>query len=309
VEVKSDGPAVEAQGSGFLITPQGHLLSAAHGVYGNSNATAWINGSRYPAQVLATDTNLDVALLKLESDKPFKHLAFSGDTNYRMGQEAFTMGFPMVEILGTSPRLNKGLLSSTVGLEDDPKQVQFSAEIQPGNSGGPLLNPGAQVIGVVVSTLNPLNVLMRSGGNLPQNVNFAVKNGPILEFLKHSGIELPPPPESATTGGFEAARDALAIVRSGSVRDEDLTTPSLVCFVSYLSFWDMWYRFRVFQVEFRDAKTGKTVLKTGQYGDNVFSSEDGVMDRTFKEIHAIFFPGRPNPFGEAKKKKPTPEPK
>ena len=53
------------------------MLTAAHGVQGNSNATAWISGSRYLAKVLATDTNLDVALLQLEEDKPFKHLSLS----------------------------------------------------------------------------------------------------------------------------------------------------------------------------------------------------------------------------------------
>ncbi len=306
VEVKADGPAIDSQASGFVITSQGHLLTSAHGIEGNQMATIWINGSRHPAKVLATDTNLDVALLQIEGDKSFPYLSFSADTNYHMGQDAFTMGFPLVEVLGTSPRLNKGLISSAVGLQDDPNQVQFSAEVQPGNSGGPLLNSSGQIIGLVISTLNPMNVLMRSGGNLPQNVNFAAKNGPVLAFLKQAGVE-PPAAGNAGSGGFDAARDSLAIVRAGLVTDEDLASPSLICFVKYLSFWDMWYRFRVFHVEFRDTKTGKTVLKAGQYGDNVFSTEDRVLDRTFREIFAQFHPGRPNPFGEEKDKSGSPK--
>src|SRR6185295_2823934 len=115
--------------------------------------------------------------------EPFRPLPFAADTNYHMGQDAFTMGFPLAEVLGVAPRLNKGLVSSTVGMEDNPKQLQVSAEVQPGSSGAPLLNERGEAIGVVAATLNPMNVLARTGGNLPQNVNFAIKAGPVHEFL------------------------------------------------------------------------------------------------------------------------------
>jgi hypothetical protein len=309
VEVKLDGQGIVTQGSGFVFTPQGHLLTCSHVVHEQNVATVWINGVRYPAKVLATDTNLDIALLKVEGNKPFKYLTIAPDKSYRMGQEVFTMGFPLVEMLGSSPRLNKGLVSSTVGMEDNPKQIQISAEVQPGNSGGPVLDSDGNVIGLVIATLNPMNVLARSGGSLPQNVNFGVKNSSILEFIRNAGVEVPlpdggPPP----AGGFESTRDSLAIVRTGNVSEEDLNAPSLACVVKYLSFWDMWYRFRIFHMEFHDTKTGKLVLRAGQYADNPFSSEDGVIEKTFVEIYPVFFPGHPNPFKE-KKEKPKPEPK
>jgi len=308
VEVQPDGQGIGSQGSGFVFTPQGHLLTCAHVVKGPDVATVWINGVRYPAKVLATDTNLDVALLQVVGEKSFKYLTFAPDKTYRMGQEVFTMGFPLVEILGTSPRLNKGLVSSTVGMEDNPKQIQISAEVQPGNSGGPLLNADGTVMGLVIATLNPMNVLMRSGGNLPQNVNFGIKNSAIFEFIGNAGVELPVPEAKPMNDGFETARGSLAIVRAGDIRDEDLAAPSVACLVKYLSFWDIWYRFRVFHMEFRDTKTGKLVLKAGQYADNPFSSEEGVIEKTFAEIYPKFFPDHPNPFKETKAK-PQPEPK
>jgi serine protease Do len=306
VEVQPDGPVIGSQGSGFVFTPKGHLLTCAHIIKGTDVATIWLNGTRYPAKVLATDTNLDVALLQVAGQKPFKHLTFAPNKIYRMGQEVFTMGFPLVEILGTSPRLNKGLVSSTVGMEDNPKQIQISAEVQPGNSGGPLLDADGAVIGLVIATLNPMNVLIRSGGSLPQNVNFGIKNDAIWEFVRGAGVELPAPDGKPIIDGFESARDSLAIVRAGDVRDEDLTTPSVVCLVKYLSLWDVWYRFRAFHMEFRDLKTGTVVLKAGQYRDDPFSSEDGVLDRTFAEIYPKFFPDHANPF-KGTKVKPTPE--
>jgi len=308
VEVRPGGPAIGSQGSGFVFTSQGHLLTCAHVVEGTNVATVWIEGARYPAKVLSVDTNLDVALLQVESGKPFKPLPFAPETTYRMGQEVFTMGFPLVELLGTSPRLNKGLVSSTVGMGDDPKQIQISAEVQPGNSGGPLLDADGKVIGLVISTLNPMNVLARSGGSLPQNVNFGIKNSSMLDFIRSAGVQLPATNGSSTADGFDAARESLAIVRVGNVRDEDLVAPSMICYVRYFSLWDMWYRFRIFHVEFRDAKTDKLILKAGQYADNPFSSEGGVIEKTFMEIYPKFFPNRPNPFKESETK-PAPEPK
>src|SRR5256885_1274901 len=83
-------------------------------------------------------------------------------------------------------RINKGLVSSAFGIADDTNHVQFSAAVQPGNSGGPLLNERVEVIGVVEATLSASSLLLQ--GSLPQNVNFAIKNGPVREFLGAAGI-------------------------------------------------------------------------------------------------------------------------
>jgi hypothetical protein len=308
VEVSADGKGGGSQGTGFVVSEKGHLLTCEHVVRHYDFATVWIEGKRHSAKVIATDTNLDVALLKISDNSNFKPLTFDTSLTYRMGQEVYSMGFPLVEILGTSPRLNKGLISSTVGMEDNAEQIQVSAEVQPGNSGGPLLDVHGNVAGLVISTLNPLNVLARSGGNLPQNVNFAVKTQPLIEFLSKSGVQVSNSPTERTPADFENARLSLALVRAGDVKDEDLVAPSLVCIVRYLSFWDVWYRFRVFHIEFRDAKTGKMILHAGQYADNPFSSENIVLEKTFKEIYTKLFPDRPNPFS-TKKESPAPQPR
>ncbi|MBI3853860.1 MAG: trypsin-like peptidase domain-containing protein [Verrucomicrobia bacterium] len=308
VEMKKDGPPLESQGSGFVLTPEGQLLTCAHVLEGQTNATVWIQSKRYVGRVVTMDTNLDLALITVDgAHDPFRPLPFASDTNYHMGQDAYTMGFPLAEVLGTAPRLNKGLISSTVGMEDNPKQLQVSAEVQPGSSGAPLLNERGEAIGIVAATLNPMNVLARTGGNLPQNVNFAIKAGPIHEFLATANITLPAAAENQKSG-FEEAKASLALVRGGIVEEADLKQPALLCRYVYASIWDVWFRFRVFHIEFYDLKKGEWVLKAGQYGDNMFSSEDGVLDRTFEEICAKFFPERPNPF-KGTKTKPKPEPK
>ncbi len=295
VEIKKDAPAM-LQGTGFVITPAGHLLTCAHVVRGSTNATVWINAQRYPCQVLSADTNLDLALLQVEGSHPaFTPLAMQTSTNYSLGQDAFSMGFPLAGILGNAPRLNKGLISATVGLDDDPKYVQFSAPVQPGNSGGPLLDSKSEVIGVIASTLNPMKVLMQSGGDLPQNVNFAIKMDSIQKFLAAAKITLPAAGTPVPTT-FDDAQKSLGLIRAGDVSDEELKEPALFCAYQYVSLWDMWFRFQAVQILFFDLKKGNLVLKCGQYQDDPFSSEDGELDRLFAEIAGKFFPDRPNPF-------------
>jgi hypothetical protein len=190
-------------------------------------------------------------------------------------------------------------------MADDTNHVQFSAAVQPGNSGGPLLNERAEVIGVVEATLSALNVLSR--GSLPQNVNFAIKNGPVREFLGAAGIRPCDSVNGQNPVTFEQAGSSIGLVRAGIVESTSLKSPELICIYSYISKWDLWYRFQAFQIDFFDKQTSKLVLRVGQYGDNMVSSEDGQMDRAFEEICRKFFPNEPNPF-KGKKQKPAPEP-
>jgi hypothetical protein len=295
VEIKPDSPPIDMQGSGFVISPQGHVLTCAHVIENLTNATIWIEDVRYPCRVLASDTNLDLAVLLVEGSHPtFRALQFGSETNYNLGQDVFTMGFPLVEVLGVSPRLNKGLVSANVGMNDNPNYLQISTPVQPGNSGGPLLNAHGEVIGVVTSTLNPMKVLLRTGGDLPQNVNFAIKLGSVRNFLTSSKITLPVSEKVAEN--FDEAQEAVALVRCGNVTDEDLKQSALVCACHYFSIFDYWWRFRYIEIQFFDEKKGDLVLKVGQYRDDPFSSEDGELKRIFSEISAKFFPDRPNLF-------------
>jgi serine protease Do len=291
--VSSNTP-VASQGTGFIITPEGHILTCAHVIDPLTNATVWINNIRYPCSVLVCDTNSDLALLHVEADHlPFRPMQFAAQTNYAMGQDVYTMGFPLVGVLGSEPRLNKGLLSATVGMNDDPKSVQVSAAVQPGNSGGPLLNPRGETIGIVSATLNPLSVAAQTGGAIPQNVNFAIKANIIRAFLETNHITLPA--SSTNDDGFEGAKKSLALVRAGNVTDEDLKQPTLVCLFGYYSVFDYWWRFRQIEIEFIDLKTHSAVFKIVQNGDSM-TAENGELDKLFATISDKFFPGQRNPF-------------
>jgi hypothetical protein len=177
-------------------------------------------------------------------------------------------------------------------MNDDTNFVQVSVPIQPGNSGGPLLNADGEVIGVVSSTLNPMGILMRTGNALPQNVNFAIKLASIRKFLAASQITLS---TNAGGGSFDEAERSIALVRSGDVTDQELKAPELLCACAYQSEHDFNWHFHLIQIGFADAKTGKRVFLVVQGFGNI--SEDKELDHMFSIISAKFFPNQPNPFG------------
>ncbi len=278
----------EPQGSGFVLSREGHILTCAHLVKDKKDATVWISGKRFEADVIKQDVEKDLAILKIRppGGLVLKPLKVAGEDKVSMGEDVFTMGFPMSKVLGNAPRLTKGLVNSTVGFKDNPDQLQVSAEIQPGNSGSPLFNNRREVIGVVTSTLNPLNVMAKSGGLLPQNVNFAIKTGPIRTFLEQSGFSHTQSGEISNPSSFEEAKDSIVQVYGGIVPDEK---PSeLVCTIHYQYFWDLWWRFRVLRIRFYDMETGKLLLEAGQYRDTLFTTEDVVLNRTLEEIRRRF---------------------
>jgi hypothetical protein len=85
--------------------------------------------------------------------------------------------------------MTKGEISSLSGLQDDPRHWQISVPVQPGNSGGPLFDEAGNVIGVILSKLDAIKVA-KFTGDLPQNVNYAVKSIYALPLLKPFGADL-----------------------------------------------------------------------------------------------------------------------
>jgi hypothetical protein len=101
----------------------------------------------------------------------------------RPGETVATVGFPNPGLQGFSPKLTKGEISSLAGSQDDPKHFQISLPVQPGNSGGALVDARGNVVGVVVAKLSQRAALATTG-TLAENVNYAVKSSFLLSFLE-----------------------------------------------------------------------------------------------------------------------------
>ena len=289
--VNKDNPLQGSQGTGFIISTDGYVLSCAHIFKNTKKATLWIKGKRYSAKVIHSDEENDLALLKIDAagGSKFQPLPIPKGTVYKMGQEVYTIGFPLSDMLGNAPRLNKGLISATSGLKDDPNQLQISVEVQPGNSGSPLLNKNGSVVGIVQGTLNPLSVLARTGGSLPQNVNFALKNSKIYEFIQKCGEPVAIDSVPDRNVEFDQASQSVAQLRSGDISDAFLKQPKMICIIAYQSIFDLfWYKFRIFQMDFYDMESGRLLLRAGQHGEGPYDTENKVINKTIEQVRSHF---------------------
>jgi hypothetical protein len=169
-----------SSGSGFAIDSQ-FVVTNEHVVHGCPNMGVRMPGVWQPAVVVALDERNDLAVLKVQQSTPAR-LAFRADQRIKLGESVLALGYPLQGIGASSMNLTTGTVSALAGLADDSRFFQFTAPVQPGNSGGPLLDQSGNVIGVVTSKLSPLWAA-QAIGDLPQNVNFAIRASVIQSFL------------------------------------------------------------------------------------------------------------------------------
>jgi hypothetical protein len=117
-------------------------------------------------------------------------------------------GYPLQGLLAYGANVTTGIVSGLAGPQNDNRIVQHTAPVQPGNSGAPLLDRSGAVIGVVISKINALKVA-KIIGDIPQNINFAVRGDPTRRFLRSHGINV----QSAGGGTNSIAAIAAAASR------------------------------------------------------------------------------------------------
>jgi S1-C subfamily serine protease len=168
-------------GTGFFITDDGYLISNFHVVKDATKVRLLTNAGLIDAKVVQVDAANDLALLK--SGGRFKPLAIAASRTVALGGTVATVGFPDIGLQGFAPKLAKGEIASLSGAGDDPRYFQISVPVQPGNSGGALVDERGNVIGIVSAKLDALTALAASGA-LPENVNYAIKSSFLLSFLE-----------------------------------------------------------------------------------------------------------------------------
>lgn len=175
-------------GTGFYVTTAGHVLTNDHVVRDCRAIIVRRPGLPFmPGLLIAKDTSVDLALVKT-SVTPEAIAEFRSGTAIRAGDSIVVYGFPLAGALSSAGNLTLGNVTAMAGLRDDQRMLQITAPIQPGNSGGPLLDTSGKVVGVVRSTLDAMKMAGATGGIVPQNVNFAIKTGVVEDFLRANGI-------------------------------------------------------------------------------------------------------------------------
>jgi S1-C subfamily serine protease len=175
-------------GTGFVISASGHIVSNYHVIAGCAGDIHG-NLAGEPATTLrlvAGDERNDLALLQGPAST-FREFARIRDRTIRSGDSVVAIGYPFHGLLTSDFTVTTGIVSSLSGLRNDTRFLQISAAVQPGNSGGPLLDSGGQIVGMVAGKLDALS-MARATGDIPENVNFAIKTGAIRDFLDNSVV-------------------------------------------------------------------------------------------------------------------------
>jgi V8-like Glu-specific endopeptidase len=170
-------------GTGFVVHPDGFLLTCAHVVdYGQAKSvTVTLDGKTYPASVLQCDNTHDLALIQIQ-EQQLPTLSLANSNAVRLGEEIRALGYPMPGVVGGDIKMTRGTIAGVPTLYAR-KYFQIDAPVNVGNSGGPIVNEQGKVVGIVNAKLTSPGV---------EGVGYAVPVNYARALLRNEFIELPP---------------------------------------------------------------------------------------------------------------------
>ena len=174
-------------GTAFFVSASGQLFTAAHVVDGCLVTEMEFEGDSHRVDVLAQSTLLDVALLS-SSVNTDKYLPIRAEPKVVLGERVSAAGFPLQNVLANSANLTVGNVSSMKALPGSLGKFQFSAPVQPGSSGGPVISEQGELLGMTTGTLNVTALIDQ--GVVPQNVNFALDAKYLAQFGNRYAADL-----------------------------------------------------------------------------------------------------------------------
>ena len=182
--------AVASSGTGFFIGPD-IVVTNFHVINGCVELRLRKTGGDLgPARLVATSRSDDLAALRA-SNRSKSFLKLRVGVPIKPAEPVLVFGYPLAEALSSAGNTTLGNVTALAGLRDDSRFMQISAAVQPGNSGGPAVDEAGRLMGVVVSKLNAL-AIARLTGDIPQNVNFAIKVATLVNFLEAHNIAYQP---------------------------------------------------------------------------------------------------------------------
>ena len=214
------GKLINATGTGFVVSGNGHIVTNNHVI---SECVGDVHGnltgeSTTKLRVVSTDQTNDLALLQATGN--FKDIAAIRATAVHSGDPIIVIGFPFHGLLTSDFTVTTGIISSLAGVLNDTRFLQISAPVQPGNSGGPLLDTRGTIVGVVAEKLNALRVA-KATGEIPENISFAIKTGALRDFLDNSVVpyRTSEPTSEMKTAEITTAARAYTMLISCMARD------------------------------------------------------------------------------------------
>jgi len=176
--------ARSGSGTGFFIDLEGHVMTNNHVIAGCQTIT--VEGRT--AKLTSQSESFDLAILKVDGGRAEHAFLNFSDEPARLNTDITVAGFPLYPMLG-GLNVTRGSVSAMEGWLGDTVTMQITAPVQPGNSGGPIVDQDGDVVGIVVSKLDA-GLMQEVMGDIPQNVNFGIR-GPIGQmFAEMNGIEI-----------------------------------------------------------------------------------------------------------------------
>jgi len=174
-----------ASGTGFFITKAGHIVTNNHVIDQCNLVNAYYKGDAKLLKVLAVDRKNDLAILKAEL-RPEDTFPVAKEDGILL-EEIYVAGYPFGKSISGSVKVTKGVISSLSGLGNNYSNIQIDASLQPGNSGGPIINKKGNVVGVAVAKLDYKKVI-EAFNTIPENTNFGVKSSTLNQFLNANKV-------------------------------------------------------------------------------------------------------------------------
>ena len=179
------GSGSKASGTGFFINNDGYFVTNNHVIAGcGDRSQISYKGKNVSAKLIAKDKTLDLALLKADVS-PRKYINISNDRPKKL-QKVIAAGYPLGKNLSDDLKFTQGIISSLKGFEDNSNQIQIDAALNPGNSGGPIVNEDGELVAVAVSGM---------AKDITGSINFGIKASSLMNFLdvnsaKYSSMNL-----------------------------------------------------------------------------------------------------------------------
>ena len=175
-----------ASGSGFAVTSDGYVVTNNHVVKDCNNVEIYHKGRAIPAIVVNVDPIVDLAIIK-GNFRPEKFYYLS-TKRPRLRMSVDVIGYGFGKKISSNVKVTRGIISSLVGIENDSSRFQIDAAVQPGNSGGPIIDENGNVVGVAVEKVN-VDWAKENLSSVPENIAFGIKSGAVINFLDGNNIE------------------------------------------------------------------------------------------------------------------------
>jgi S1-C subfamily serine protease len=190
-QTKKESANLQASsGTGFFITKTGHIITNNHVIDQCNLVNAYYNGEMKQLKIIAIDRKNDLAILKGEL-KPTDSFAIAKEDGILL-EEIYVAGYPFGKNVSGSIKVTKGVISSLSGIGNNYSNIQIDASLQPGNSGGPIINKKGNVVGVAQSKLD-YKIILEAYNTIPENTNFGIKSSTLNQFLNSNKINTDTP--------------------------------------------------------------------------------------------------------------------